>query len=336
MRAMFCGLAGEKFQEKGMKRITRVVLQRFSFLFQCVSIVTLAACSSGGGGGGDSAAVSPPVGITVSGTLSAPSFNAVDRDVNDPLASYAPNDTPAQAQSLPNPATVGGFVSALATGVAGDRFQSAADVDDFYVVTLAGGEVITLSISDHPGGNDTTLDFDLGLFDSTGQILIDFSVGEGPTESVTTPTAGTYIVLVEAYAGKSNYILSVGQPISPAHAPLDTNAEFVPGDIIVRFKETIKTVSGENSLNARAASVGLKPLSGNAGRSMLMRHEGGTQRAQALRMLGISDKNKYGTLARLAANKRDARRLDTIRAVQALRARADVAEADLNYVAGRS
>ncbi len=170
MRAMFCGVAGAKFQVKGMKRITQVVLQRFSFLFQCALVISLAACSSGGGGGGDSAAVpAPPVGISVSGTLSAPSFNAVDSDVNDPLASYAPNDTPAQAQSLPNPATLGGFVTALATGVAGDRFQSAADVDDFYVVTLAGGEVITLSISDHPGGNTATPDLDLRLLDSTGQ-----------------------------------------------------------------------------------------------------------------------------------------------------------------------
>ena len=316
-----------------MKQITQVVLQRFSFLFQCISIVTLAACSGGGGGGGDSAAVSaPPVDITVSGTLSAPSFNAVDNDVNDPLASYAPNDTAAQAQSLPNPATVGGFVSALATGVAGDRFQSVADVDDFYVVTLAGGEVITLSISDHPGGNSATPDLDLRLLDSTGQAQIDFSDGQGPTESVTTPTAGIYIVLVEAKAGKSNYTLSVVQPVNPADVPLDKNAEFVPGDIIVRFKDTVKTVSGENSLNARAASVGLKPLSGNAGRPMLMRLEGGAQRAKTLRMLGISDKNKDGTLARLAAGKLDTHRLDTIRAVQALRARADVAHADLNYI----
>ncbi len=155
---------------------------------------------------------------------------------------------------------------------------------------------------------------------------------QGPTESVTTPTAGTYIVLVEAKAGKSNYTLSIIQPVNPADVPLDKNAEFVPGDIIVRFKETVKTVSGENSLNARATSVGLKPLSGNAGRPMLMRHEGGAQRAQTLRMLGISDKNKDGTLARLAAGKLDTRRLDTIRAVQALRARADVAHADLNYI----
>lgn len=316
-----------------MKRIIKAALKRFSVLFQCALVLSLAACSGGGGGGGDSQPASaPPVGISVSGTLSAPSFNAVDSDVNDPLASYAPNDVPAQAQALPNPATVGGFASALATGVAGDRFQSAADIDDFYMVTLAGGEVITLSIGDHPGGNNTTIDFDLGLIDSTGQTLIDFSVGQGPTESVTTSTAGTYLVLVEAYAGKSNYTLSIGQPINPAAAPLDTNAEFVPGDVIVRFRETIKTASGDSSLNARAASVGLKPLSGNAGRPMLMRHEGGAQRAQALRLLGISDKNKDGTLARMAANKRDARRLDTLRAVQALRARADVAEADLNYI----
>jgi len=313
-----------------MKRITQVVLQGFGFLFQCSLVLFLVACSSGGGGGGDSPA--PPASISVSGTLSAPSFNAVDSDVNDPLASYASNDTPAQAQLLPNPTTVGGFASKLPTSVVGDRFQSAADVEDYYSVTLAGGEVITLSISDHPGGNSATPDFDLSLLDSTGQTLIDFSDGQGPVESVTTPTAGIYLVLVEAKAGISNYTLSIVQPANPATATLDKNAEFVPGDIIVRFKETVKTASGENSLNARAASVGLKPLSGNAGRPMLMRHEGGAQRVQAMRMLGIPDKNKDGTLARLVAGKLDAHRLDTIRAVQALRARADVAAADLNYI----
>ncbi|MEK7207054.1 MAG: S8 family serine peptidase [Pseudomonadota bacterium] len=227
---------------------------------------------------------------------------------------------------------MGGFASALPTARSGDRFQSTADGTDYYRVTLAGSEVITLSISDHLGGSSTTLDFDLGLFDSSGQTLIDFSVGQGPTETVTTLTAGTYIVLVEAYAGNSNYTLSIGQPTTPAAAPLNTNAEFVPGEIIVRFKETAKTASGGNSLIARAASVGLTPLSGNAGRPMLMRHESGAQRAQALRMLGISDKNRDGTLARMVASKRDTHRADTIRAVQALRARADVAEADLNYI----
>src|SRR3989344_3731664 len=316
-----------------MKRIIQLVLQRLIFLFQCTLVIFLAACKSGGGGGSSAASSAPPpppASVSVSGTLSVPSFNAADSDVNDIQASYAPNDIPAQAQSLPNPATVGGFASALPTGRAGDRFQSTADIDDFYRVTLAGGEGITLSISDHPGGSSTTLDFDLGLFDSAGEALIDFSIGLGPTESVTTLTAGTHIVLVEAYAGKSNYTLSIGQPINPTTAPLDTNAEFVPGEIIVRFKETAKTVSGENSLIARAVSVGLTPLSGNAGRPMLMRHESGAQRAHAQRTLGIPDKDS--ALARLVVSNRDPLKMDTIRAVQALRARADVAEADLNYI----
>ncbi len=87
----------------------------------------------------------PPPPITtfsLSGTVSAAAQSAVDADTNDPLSPLAANDLPAEAQALPNPALVGGYVTATATGVGGDRFATTADIQDWYRVELAAGQTI--------------------------------------------------------------------------------------------------------------------------------------------------------------------------------------------------
>ncbi|MBI3546413.1 MAG: S8 family serine peptidase [Gammaproteobacteria bacterium] len=293
-----------------------------------VSSLSLFACSGGGGGGSSPPAPGP---VSVSGALSAPSFNATDSDVNNPDEAYTPNNTPAQAQPLPNPAVVGGFVCATPTGVAGDRFQSTPDPVDYYRVSLAAGQAITLSFNMPAGQTSASLNLDLRLLDSTGQNQIQASQGFTHTELVTAPADGTYVIEVTAKAGSTNYILSIGRP-TPKLASVDTQAEFVPGEIIVRFQNRggkTKSAASE-SLAARAAAVGLTPLSGSAGRPMRMRLEKGAGRTKAFRALGIAENNS--AQESVEADTEAAHKRDTVRAVQALRARADVAAADLNYI----
>ncbi|HEX23015.1 MAG TPA: hypothetical protein ENH21_06235, partial [Chromatiales bacterium] len=112
--------------------------------------------------------------FTLSGTVSSAAGSIVDSDVNDPYAPYAANDTPAQAQSIPNPVMVGGYVNVAGTGNRGRSFSS-GDHSDYYRVSLAAGQAITLNIADH-----TTGDLDLYLYDGADPSKqIDVSKGTG-------------------------------------------------------------------------------------------------------------------------------------------------------------
>lgn len=133
----------------------------------------------------------PPPSFNVSGTITAAGRFVTDSDVNDPAADYIPNDTFAQAQKLPNPVVVGGYVNFLQTGPQGRSFAN-GDPSDFFSVDLAAGQVITLYISEATGAQ-----FDLALYDAN-QALIDASLGPAAVESVTAPADGTYFAEVRA------------------------------------------------------------------------------------------------------------------------------------------
>jgi serine protease len=189
-----------------------------------------------------------PVG-TVSGTIIAASGSVADSDVNDPNAAYAPNDSIATVQSIGNPVTVGGYVNQPGFGAPG-RSQAVGDTDDGYRVTLAAGQVLTLTIGDAVAG-----DVDLYLLDEAGNIVAS-SEGTGVTETITISTSGTYLIDVYAYDGASNYILTIGQDVGTVSAPqLSVLSEFVPGELIARF-EPAKT--GAQSLGMRLAAMGLQ------------------------------------------------------------------------------
>jgi len=92
--------------------------------------VALLVAATPGCGGGDSPAVP---GVRVSGSIFAAANSAVDGDVNDPAATYVPNDTVGQAQPIPNPVALGGYVNTPDTGEAG-RSRVLGDVRDIYSV----------------------------------------------------------------------------------------------------------------------------------------------------------------------------------------------------------
>ena len=189
------------------------------FVFWGMALIIL-GCSFDGD---DSSKSSPQLLSAVSGTITAAGRFVTDSDVNDPAADYIPNDTFAQAQKLPNPVVLGGYVNLVQTGPQGRSFAN-GDPTDFFSVDLAAGQVITLYISEATGAQ-----FDLALYDAN-QALIDASLGPAAVESVTAPADGTYFVEVRAVGGASMYNLTVGQP-APAAAKnaLRLSDEFVPG-----------------------------------------------------------------------------------------------------------
>ncbi|MBN1832245.1 MAG: S8 family serine peptidase [Deltaproteobacteria bacterium] len=265
----------------------------------------------------------------VSGTITAPDFAAIDGDTNDPYSDNMDNDTIFTAQEIGNPAIVGGFVCSSGTGYNGDRFANTSDRRDFYEVTLAAGQSITLEVSDYDGTNNP--DLDLFLYDQN-QTEVDSSELVSGTERVTVVSSGQYYIEVLAYRGASNYLLSVGRPDVAGQASYDLRIEheFVPGEVLVRFKDDHLPGRGPRTLSSRAFSIGLQGKAGGPGRAMLFALPEGSKRNVALAGLGIQAESNL--LGSKTADKDERDRRDTINVVKALRKRADVAGADLNYI----
>ena len=264
-------------------------------------------------------------GLVVSGRITPSSGSRVDSDVNDPASTYAPNDEFSTAQALPNPVVLGGYVSVTGTGNTGDRFASAGDNKDYFYLQLAPGQVINLTLGENQS------DLNLCLYDENEMMLECSEGGIGIDEGLTVPTnftgAKDFYIEVSAAAGNSSYVLTVG--VAPLLASVDglrTSNDFVPGEVIVKFKDNVMPAGVlSDSMSMRASSVGLQAAAGAPGRSMLMRIGDDYQFAQAQKMLGMKSKS-----ARMSPKMK--KKMDTLLTVKALSQRADVEYARPNFI----
>jgi serine protease len=258
--------------------------------------------------------------VTLSGTVHAAAGQLVDSDTADVNAPHTANDTPATAQAVPSAVTVGGHAS-LDT-----------DKVDAYRGSFAAGEVARLDIADPDQG-----DLDLYLYAAADtDTPIATSMGNGASESVTIPAGGDYYVVVAAASGASNYVLTIGtNPAAGGARALRLEAEFVPGEVIVQLDDAVTRPAGARAddLPARAAALGLVALAGAAhGRPALL----GLGRTAGARAAALSALGVVPDAAGPFGAPRDAvvaAKRDTLLAVKALRARADVRSADPNFIA---
>ena len=281
-----------------------------------LSMIFLALGGCGGGGDGGSATTVPPATVSLTGTIIAPDGVTIDGDVNDPNEIYVANDTLATAQALANPVSVGGYVNEAATGSSG-RSYAIGDRDDYFSIQLNVGDKISLAIGDPDDG-----DLDLFLYD-TGGTLIDSSQGTQRFETIASEAAGTYVVNVHAYAGASNYILTIGVDFGDSTVDtLSMRYDFVPGQAIVRFKD------GSGASAERAIAMGMALTAGGAEREMLLTFDETDTQAGVYRSLGVTK--------RLSSAKTDdatlTGKMNTLDIIKALRKRADVLFADPNYI----
>ena len=286
----------------------------------------LLGCSSGGGGNTET--------YSVSGTILAANNSAIDSDVNDIYADYAPNDTIDDAQLIPNPAILGGYVNTPETGWVGEdgevgRSYFNGDRTDFYSVRLTSNQTITLYIADFSDTQPDDVDIDLYLHDSNGEV--DWSEGTDATESVDAPIAGDYYIEVYAYSGASNYILTVGQPaISATILDPRMNDEFAPGHVIVSFNENLEA--------DRQTAKSLKQASFSGMTNTVMKH-GSTRlyqftpenRQQVFQTLKIAPSETNRALYQ-TSNEEEQLKLDTLRVIDALNRNPDVRYAEPNYI----
>ena len=170
----------------------------------------------------------------VSGTIIPAGGTAVDSDVNDPLAPFAPNDDFPEAQRIPNPVTLGGYANAPGAGPEG-RSRAEGDEFDAFRVGLLGGQVVTLLIA----SEDVNDDLDLYLLDLDGQI-VDASVADAArVESIVVPegASGEFFLAIRAFSGASKYLLNIGQPVSNMAPATRVSDAFVPGELIVQLAD---------------------------------------------------------------------------------------------------
>ena len=90
-------------------------------------LLMLTACGGGGGGGGTQEIQT----YTLSGKITTLSGMVFDHDVNDPAAAYTSNDDFSDAQNLPSPFSLGGYVNLAGQGEQGRSFQ-VGDPQDIY------------------------------------------------------------------------------------------------------------------------------------------------------------------------------------------------------------
>ena len=267
---------------------------------------------------------------TVSGTISAAASSAIDSDVNDTFSPYASNDDFAHAQVLANPVTLGGYVNQPGSGPAGRSFTS-GDKSDFFTADLVSGQVVTLSIADTGGGANN---LDLRLYDA-GQTEVPSSAPSSGTESITVPASasGTYYIEVRTISGASVYSLSISSTIAKAIkssagvSSINGANEFVPGEVIVRFKDQPQGVTMDE-VSYRTNAVGMQVKAGAGGREMLMQVGTGIARATTFSALGLQQQLNIQQVSDPVQQLK----LDTLSVVNALRKRADVISATPNYI----
>jgi serine protease len=215
----------------------------------------------------------------IAGTITISGIVTMDSDVNDTNAAYSSNDTISNAQPIPNPTVVGGYVNRPGAGSEGRSTQQ-GDVDDYFQTTLLAGQTIRL-LTGNPGDNSRGLNnLDLSLLNPNGEIFNSFDAGNSKT--VTVGTTGEYYIRVAALSGASNYLLHISLdafqadvtgthqqilnqslPAQPENSDLDINKAFVPGEIIVKFKQLPQKVflsSAGNTLRKKAGSLGRNSL----------------------------------------------------------------------------
>ena len=277
---------------------------------------------------------SPPT-YTISGSISVSANTSVDSDVNDPNAPYNPNDWFDTAQVISSPVALGGYVNVAGEGEYGRSFDS-GDRSDFFSVTMLANQSITLYIADPDAA-----DLDLYLYPGDNPDInnpLDASLGTDKTESLTVSTAGTYFVevysydYINEYDDASNYTLIIGQSVPAVAAKsLRLSSEFVPDEVVVRFKNDIFPAGAMASPAARALSVGMAFKAGALDREMLLSFKDDVQKAEAFRILGIKQ-TRMGISSFQLNDSPTQHKLDTLQVIKALRSRLDVIYAEPNYI----
>ncbi len=307
--------------DRRQKRLTvkYVVIQVAALALACLLIFS----GCGKGGGSDSTP-----SFSVSGTIQISGHTAVDSDVNDAYET-APlpqsNNSFTEAQDISVPVKIGGFVTVADDQAEvcpeGGRLCSEGDTSDFYKTTLSGDWTINLYWTDE-------LTASLYLYDAQGTELASDSGQLNELSIEVGDTDGEYYVEVRAISGASNYILAFGSTLSAsASRALSSDQEFVPGEFLVKFKQSeIGTLS---NTKLKAQELGFSVVSkSNTGPVLVQMEE--SQKEKVFKSLNLPA--AVHTRPSSSEEIRVQRKRETIEVIEAMRKRSDVLYAEPNYI----
>ncbi len=296
---------------------------KICLLIACVLLVSCGGGGGGGGGVGDDDGSNSQFQCTasgvgqfnISGVVAVAPGSLLDSDTRNPNAPVIDNGSFESAQTIPspetvNPVTVGGFASGPVQG-------ALADTNDFYSISLLEGDLIVLEVAD---ALPFISDLDLFLYDSNRE-LVGMSESAGQIEVLLAPADGLYFVEVRVWVGESSYVLTISGGISnPVAATNSLADDFVPGEIIVRYKPDSQSVPLVSAAGLNRDE--LEPVAGSRERIMRMR---------LAYSVAASSVPESGSQMRFR-NSNDQRKYETLIAVKRMQQQLDVEYASVNYI----
>jgi serine protease len=291
--------------------------QRRPFVYITLTVCVLISgiaflLGSVGGGGGDGAGA-------VSGAIFIGEGQVLDSDTKDPNNPWIDNNT--NPQTILIPATVGGNA---------DHIQDRYDV---YRIRIDGPVTIVLAIADP---DPFWGDLDLRLTKTDGTV-IEESTGTDALELIETGTipSGDYYVVVDAYSGSSNYVLSLGitagaSAISALMTSSDAligNADWISDEIIVKFRSASSVFQSQSEISTLSNHFGITQISAPQSALALMK----VRQSDPSPFLLQQQSGSKGAI--LTYDTEEARkRAHTLRIIKALNDHPAVEYAEPNYI----
>ncbi len=224
----------------------------------------------------------------ISGEIIPAVLIGVDSDVNDPNTTIISNNTFSSAQEINNYFAISGFVAN--SKPPSGAFVNSGDIRDFYKVSLLAGQNINLHISDHAGAYGYTGDLDLWLYDSS-YTLVDFSYSVSEFENIIVARNDTYYIEIEAYSGRSKYVLSL-QPSSNSSSIGNNNVNFVVNQSIISHKK----INNNNSISIQTPSVRLQQTNSLSDKQRIEQANKLSEFESELANYNLDSYDKYNTL----------------------------------------
>ena len=233
-----------------------ILIGRFLFLF--TSIIALIACGSGS----NSSASSNTKTFAVSGAIYLDSRTNVDDDVMRLGELNESNNQLANAQLLSNVVTLGGYLSGregLYTNVENLETHYLKDTKDFYRVNLLQGQQIRITTFN--AADDLTTQNVLATLHLQDEHNFEISAPSIQFNSETSKVInvsedGEYIIEISAEDENSDpilYTLSISRAqstqLSETSTYLNPRSEFVPGEIVIKFKDQSHTSTNNSKIH---------------------------------------------------------------------------------------
>lgn len=239
------------------KSLTLVVFLLSFFLVGC-----------GGGGSSQSSNAESGPSYSINGRVYPASNTSVDRDTESDTSFWSTsNNSVSDAQVISNPVVLGGYISGL-SGNYDETSSYSKDTSDFFRVYLSAGQKVSLAVFHAASfsSNAVDMEFILRPYSDVGTITDSISISDEGLYSRTVQNSGDYIIELKVrdeVCAPVLYTLSLSDYIvSNAYESVSPVSEFIPGEVLIRFKEKDQSASSGDVKRNRTSSAKIAQMTG--------------------------------------------------------------------------